>query len=1184
MIFNTSCVYQKKSPLLLFYSFDFRIILEICHIDKMRYLKISKLPSKSKISYEEMEKNLYHEFKKFGKLYSLKVKEDTEFSTCAILCYASQHDAMNACETFRGRKFMGLNVRCEQINSSKIDLETYQYLTKHSGNEGIENSPVKTSRTLFVGNLPTHMKDKKMADLFKKFGHIIDIDIKTPSSSGPAYAFVQFAKIKAVTDAIERMDGHIVGDQRIKCWYGKTQPYRCLIIDTVPHGLNSRSLLKQTIGQWDSSRYKITDILVDKKHKQALIFCENEHACKELNIDFRFRIQYQSDRIKVDYASESLVMYFKDRLEAEKELREQREKEKAKIKRERRSKSREKDNDIENNARSSSEKRGDKRSSKDRTRESSSHKSRSSREETSNKPISSSSSSRNKERSNSRERESSKNSSKIKRERSRSPQKRRNSDKDRYNSSRNDDRSRNRRDSSRDRSSERSEEDNRYNTSGTYDDSFRSESNRSYTNDRSKDHQNRKTSYHRENDHGSNLKMESSSSSNSRRGTDSSKGSHRNYDNNGDPKRESSRDYRERENSGRDSRNESYALGSSSRRDRHSSQDRDRVKKESNSDFYDNNNPRNDSRNSDRDSNYYRKNSSGNNNNENFSNEREHRRDYREDSRNRDSSRSRSNRGSRGDDNESDLDEKDLENEKRKLEEKLRRIREKKSLKNKSNSRERTDATGDVREIKTASKNDKNEEGIQSSPLIKNLPDSMTPEQASINSQNNDTTQNTMNNINDNNKISNQTTCKISPVSQTASNLALPQTPGSMQNTPMSETSKTPRTPNLVLSPKEQEYVNSLPPKQRAKYLEKLRESKNEPEVEHNNLSKPTIPKATPEQITQAVFKMLESKEKWTLKDYNIFSEDLSNIKKELAENRKKFREQKIQRDKEKEEKMKKEEAKSDNKFEEKPSTDSTDSRLKNLKIKDGKLSEEELKELDPNYIPIRSILKPTNSYTDMFGEPGQLFKSFGVDKSLNEVLKKRQEDRAKVKKTNNSFVNSSIKTKTDIKSILMNDENYVKTLKEMQNTIAWFEHGQYNVEKSAMPELKKLPAALADLEEDHSIIEKDLNRLKNDGIDINNNFYLDNKIRAFCGREEVVKELNRIRSSIGCGGFIISLFLVFIYQLKLQLHVLEPSPNISSPQKTRHQLIVFTYHRRIMPEAILDTPLLIQVAFYSTG
>ncbi|XP_061363322.1 serine/arginine-rich splicing factor SR30-like isoform X1 [Gastrolobium bilobum] len=65
----------------------------------------------------------------------------------------------------------------------------------------------RSSRTIYVGNLPGDVRLREVEDLFYKYGPIIDIDLKIPPRP-PGYAFVEFEDARDAEDAIHYRDGY----------------------------------------------------------------------------------------------------------------------------------------------------------------------------------------------------------------------------------------------------------------------------------------------------------------------------------------------------------------------------------------------------------------------------------------------------------------------------------------------------------------------------------------------------------------------------------------------------------------------------------------------------------------------------------------------------------------------------------------------------------------------------------------------------------------------------------------------------------------------------------------------------------------------------------------------------------------------------------------------------------------
>ncbi|OMO79936.1 hypothetical protein CCACVL1_13289 [Corchorus capsularis] len=73
----------------------------------------------------------------------------------------------------------------------------------------------RSSRTIFVGNLPLDAKEWEIEDLFYKYGRILDIELKLPARP-PGYCFVEFEDPLDAEDAIRGRDGYNFDGCRIR--------------------------------------------------------------------------------------------------------------------------------------------------------------------------------------------------------------------------------------------------------------------------------------------------------------------------------------------------------------------------------------------------------------------------------------------------------------------------------------------------------------------------------------------------------------------------------------------------------------------------------------------------------------------------------------------------------------------------------------------------------------------------------------------------------------------------------------------------------------------------------------------------------------------------------------------------------------------------------------------------------
>ncbi|KAK4745436.1 hypothetical protein SAY87_011748 [Trapa incisa] len=63
------------------------------------------------------------------------------------------------------------------------------------------------SRTIYVGNLPSDIREVEIEELFYKYGRILDIELKIPPRP-PCYCFVEFESSRDAEDAIRGRDGY----------------------------------------------------------------------------------------------------------------------------------------------------------------------------------------------------------------------------------------------------------------------------------------------------------------------------------------------------------------------------------------------------------------------------------------------------------------------------------------------------------------------------------------------------------------------------------------------------------------------------------------------------------------------------------------------------------------------------------------------------------------------------------------------------------------------------------------------------------------------------------------------------------------------------------------------------------------------------------------------------------------
>ncbi|XP_031485230.1 serine/arginine-rich-splicing factor SR34-like isoform X2 [Nymphaea colorata] len=73
----------------------------------------------------------------------------------------------------------------------------------------------RSSCTIYVGNLPGHIREREVEDLFYKYGPTVDIDLKIPPRP-PGYCFIEFENARDAEDAIRGRDGYNFDGHRLR--------------------------------------------------------------------------------------------------------------------------------------------------------------------------------------------------------------------------------------------------------------------------------------------------------------------------------------------------------------------------------------------------------------------------------------------------------------------------------------------------------------------------------------------------------------------------------------------------------------------------------------------------------------------------------------------------------------------------------------------------------------------------------------------------------------------------------------------------------------------------------------------------------------------------------------------------------------------------------------------------------
>lgn len=161
-----------------------------------------------------------------------------------------------------------------------------------------EDDP-KATRTLFVGNLETSISSQELRRAFERFGAVLDVDIKRPArGQGNTYAFVKFADLDVAAKARVEMQGEIIGRNRVKIGYGKSQQTTRLWVG----GLGQWTSIDELEREFDRFG-AIRQIDYEKGDDHAYILYDSLDAASVAAREMRgFPLGGRDRRLKIDFA------------------------------------------------------------------------------------------------------------------------------------------------------------------------------------------------------------------------------------------------------------------------------------------------------------------------------------------------------------------------------------------------------------------------------------------------------------------------------------------------------------------------------------------------------------------------------------------------------------------------------------------------------------------------------------------------------------------------------------------------------------------------------------------------------------------------------------------------------------------------------------------------------------------
>ncbi|XP_051145591.1 serine/arginine-rich splicing factor SR30-like isoform X2 [Andrographis paniculata] len=161
-------------------------------------------------------------FYKYGPIVDVDVKTPPRMPGYAFVEFEDSRDAEDAINGRDGYNFGGYRIRVEFARDRKgSSHDHYSSFSSENGRSGLSRDyeykgrTNRSSRTIYVGNLPGDIRESEVEDLFYKYGPIVDIDLKIPPRP-PGYAFVEFEDSRDADDAIRGRDGYKFDGHRLR--------------------------------------------------------------------------------------------------------------------------------------------------------------------------------------------------------------------------------------------------------------------------------------------------------------------------------------------------------------------------------------------------------------------------------------------------------------------------------------------------------------------------------------------------------------------------------------------------------------------------------------------------------------------------------------------------------------------------------------------------------------------------------------------------------------------------------------------------------------------------------------------------------------------------------------------------------------------------------------------------------
>ncbi|KRY91831.1 Uncharacterized protein T4D_4739 [Trichinella pseudospiralis] len=268
-------------------------------------LRVDNLPPR--LSDCEMKHQLFRKFKAHGYLHSVKVVGFGE-DRYGIIEYMQGEDALAIIENHPIMELFGRQSRIRIIPESE-DRDDNEL--KPFANESDDNH-MTSSLTMYVGYLPSGLKQSELWAHFQRYGEVLSVDMKHKDTPSP-FCFVQFRDAKSILVAIRgiRTNG-IYGKRDVKVGLGKSTPTRFIWITTE----NGSFSYDYCIRKFPNYKTHMIEVMIDPDIKQAVITFDTVESAKAALTSAKLLKSYKDRNFQVDFCSNQLFNDILSRINA----------------------------------------------------------------------------------------------------------------------------------------------------------------------------------------------------------------------------------------------------------------------------------------------------------------------------------------------------------------------------------------------------------------------------------------------------------------------------------------------------------------------------------------------------------------------------------------------------------------------------------------------------------------------------------------------------------------------------------------------------------------------------------------------------------------------------------------------------------------------------------------------------